>query len=125
MFVTIKAPDTSPSDISFKFTFISLSLSIIFLCLGLSNKQAVISLIFLFKDSAIFLIFFSIEKSKSVASLELYYTASLSIYVSGALNRFPFSAIDITDSAPGKFFATKFVPSSGSTAISSLNLHQT
>ena len=36
----------------------------------------------------------------------------------GALKRFPFSAIEITERAPGKFFATKFVPSRGSTAIS-------
>ena len=38
--------------------------------------------------------------------------------VSGALNKLPFSAIAITDNAPGKLFAAKFVPSSGSTAIS-------
>ena len=62
---------------------------------------------------------FSIEKSKSVASLGTSLpTAILSIYVSGALNKFPLKDIDITDNAPGKFFAAKLVPSNGSTAIS-------
>ena len=49
---------------------------------------------------------------------QLVPVAILSIYVSGALKRFPFSAIAITDVAPGKLFAAKFVPSKGSTAIS-------
>ena len=33
-------------------------------------------------------------------------------------NKFPFSDIAKTEIAPGKLFATKFVPSTGSTAIS-------
>ena len=36
----------------------------------------------------------------------------------GALNRLFFSAIAITDNAPGKLYAAKLVPSRGSTAIS-------
>ena len=36
------------------------------------------------------------------------------------MNKFPFKVIAITDSAPGKFLAAKFVPSSGSTAKSML-----
>ena len=36
----------------------------------------------------------------------------------GALNKFDFSATAMTDKAPGKLFAAKFVPSKGSTAIS-------
>ena len=39
---TYNAPSTSPSVISLMFTFKSLSLSIIFLCLGLSKIQTVI-----------------------------------------------------------------------------------
>ena len=35
------------------------------------------------------------------------------MYVSGALKRFPFSAIAITDIAPGKLLAAKLVPSKG------------
>ena len=42
------------------------------------------------------------------------------MYVSGALKRFPFSAIAITAIAPGKLLAAKLVPSTGSTAISKL-----
>ena len=44
--------------------------------------------------------------------------AILSMYVSGALNKFDFSATDITVNAPGRLFAAKLVPSNGSTAIS-------
>ena len=40
------------------------------------------------------------------------------MYVSGALNKFPFSAIAITESAPGKVFAAKFDPSNGAIAYS-------
>ena len=45
--------------------------------------------------------------------------AIFSIYISGARNKFPFSVIARTDKALGKFLAVKFVPSKGSTAISS------
>ena len=44
--------------------------------------------------------------------------AIFAIYISGARNKFPFSAIASTDNALGKFLAVKFVPSKGSTAIS-------
>ncbi|MPM60439.1 hypothetical protein SDC9_107290 [bioreactor metagenome] len=45
-------------------------------------------------------------------------TAILSMYISGACSRQPFGAMAITAIAPGCPLATKFVPSTGSTAIS-------
>ena len=45
-------------------------------------------------------------------------TAILSIYISGACSRHPFGAIAITAIAPGCPLATRLVPSTGSTAIS-------
>ena len=79
------APETSPSLISFILTFSSFNLSIIFLCLGLSKIHAVNCFMSLFKNSAKFLIFFSVSKSISTIPFWLVFIAILSIYVSGAL----------------------------------------
>ena len=40
------------------------------------------------------------------------------MYVSGACNKFPFSATAITEIASGRFLAVRVVPSKGSTAMS-------
>ena len=58
------------------------------------------------------------EKSRSTKPFSTFAVAILFMYVSGALNKLSFSAIVITDNAPGKLFAAKLVPSNGSTAIS-------
>ena len=46
--------------------------------------------------------------------------AIFSMYVSGAVNKLPFSATTSTEKAFGSLLAVNFVPSSGSTAISNL-----
>ena len=58
------------------------------------------------------------EKSRSTTPGSEKLTEILFMYVSGALKRFDLSDTAITDNAPGKLFAAKLVPSSGSTAIS-------
>jgi len=87
---------------------------------GLSSTQAVIDEISLFRNSARLLIFFFSGKSRSTRPFSTLPVAILSIYVSGALKRFPSSATAITAIAPGRLLAAKLVPSKGSTAMSKL-----
>ena len=50
-----------------------------------------------------------------------YTSGGISPAYTNVIDKFPFSAIDKTEILPGKLLATKFVPSTGSTAISKFN----
>ena len=83
---------------------------------AIENSDIVVVMKFPFKE----IIFFSTPKSKSIIFFGRFDPIAIfSMYISGAFSKLPFSETANTDKALGKFFAVKFVPSKGSTAISS------